>query len=244
MLVVGERRRWNSLATVGVALVVGAWLAIVVDDPSETVRRDPRRRARFANAAHDLAHAPHVLRSAVVPVDPVGAALVLAVVATFVAALATELIARRLEAPVGAIGPSVALCSSRSRALGSGRWAPTTACYTLVVVEYLVALQHTELETGARGSRAARTAGRSSSRGGASRARSSCSPRSRSARRVPARAARAWIRYRSLGSGSGSNILNVTSPLVSVGAKLNGKQSTERGLHRPDDRSPRATTGA
>ena len=77
---------------------------------------------------------------------PVGAALMLAVVATFVAALAAELIARRLEAPIGAIGPSIALYVAMS-ALGSGRWAPTTAVYALVVVEYLVALQHSELET-------------------------------------------------------------------------------------------------
>src|SRR5206468_11472925 len=108
------------LATIGVALVTGAWLAIIVDSPSETFAGFPTASA-FATAGHDLAHAPHVLRSAVVPVAPVEAALMLAVVATFVAAVVTELIARRLEAPVGAIGPSVALFVAMS-ALRSGRW--------------------------------------------------------------------------------------------------------------------------
>ena len=145
ILTLGERRRWHPLATIGVALVTGAWLAIVIDDPSETIAGIPSASA-FATAGHDLANAPHILRTAVVPVAPVEAALMLAVVATFVAALVTELIARELEAPVGAIGPSVALFVAMS-ALGSGRWAPATACYALVVIEYLVALQHSELET-------------------------------------------------------------------------------------------------
>ena len=145
LFALGDQRRWNTITTVGLATVVGAWLAIVVDDPSETVAGLPSASA-FATAAHDLTRAPHVLRSAVVPVAPVGAALMLAVIATFVAAFATELIARRLEAPVGAIGPSVGLFVAIS-ALGSGRWAPTTACYAIVVVQYLVALQHAEMET-------------------------------------------------------------------------------------------------
>jgi hypothetical protein len=42
---------------------------------------------------------------------------------------------------------------------------------------------------------------------------------------VPGARGGAWIRYRSLGSGQGSSILNVTSPLVSVGAKLNGQDN-------------------
>jgi hypothetical protein len=225
LFTLAERRRWNTWTTVGVAVVVGAWLAIVVDDPSETLVGIPSASA-FANASHDLANAPHVLRSAVVPVNPVGAALMLAVVATFVAALVTELIARRLEAPVGATGPSIALFVALS-ALGSGRWAPTTACYAIAVIEYLVALQHTEMETRRTWFQSAANRRSQLVAGGALAGVLVVAVAVAVGPGVPGARGTAWIRYRSLGSGSGSNILNVTSPLVSVGAKLNGRQSTD-----------------
>src|SRR6266480_3188377 len=95
-------------------------------------------------AGHDLARAPSVLRSATVPVQTGGAALLLSFIAVFVAATATEVIARRLDAPIGAVGPSIALYVAVA-ALGSGRWAPTTACYALVIIAYLVSLQHADV---------------------------------------------------------------------------------------------------
>ncbi|MDP9334483.1 MAG: DUF3488 and transglutaminase-like domain-containing protein [Actinomycetota bacterium] len=223
ILALGERRRWHPLATIGVALGTGAWLAILVDDPSETFAGLPTASA-LATVGHDLARAPHVLRSAVVPVAPVEAALMLAVVAAFVAALVTELIARQLEAPVGAIGPSVALFVAMS-ALGSGRWAPTTACYALVVVEYLVALQHSELETRRTWFQSARNRRSHVVTGGAAAGALVVAVAITLGPGMPGARGAAWIRYRSLGSGRGSSILNVTSPLVSVGAKLNGQDS-------------------
>ena len=225
ILALGERRRWPPVASIGVALGTGAWLAILVDDPSETLAGLPTPSA-LATAGHDLAHAPHVLRSAVVPVAPVEAALMLAVVAAFVAALVTELIARRLEAPVGAIGPSVALFVAMS-ALGSGRWAPTTACYALVVVEYLVALQHSELETRRTWFQSAKNRRSHVVTGGAAAGALVVAVAITFGPGMPGARGEAWIRYRSLGSGRGSSILNVTSPLVSVGAKLNGQDSTK-----------------
>ncbi len=221
---VGERRRVNAYATFGGALVIGAWLAVVVDDPSETFAGLPTA-ASLAGAAHDLARAPHVLRSAVVPVDPIGAALVLAVVATFIAALGTELVARRLQAPIGAIGPSVALYIAIS-ALGAGRWAPTTACYAFVVVEYLVALQRGEIETRRTWFQAGTRRRSQLVAGGAIAGAFVIALAIAFGPFVPGARGSAWIRYRSLGIGGGSNILSVTSPLVSVRAKLSGKDST------------------
>jgi transglutaminase-like putative cysteine protease len=223
ILTLGERRRWNQLVTVGFALAVGVWLAIFVDDPSETVAGIPTPAA-LAAAGHDLAHAPHVLRSAVVPVHPGGAALMLAVIATFVAALAAELVARRLEAPVGAIGPSVALYVAMS-ALGSGRWAPSTACYALVVVAYLVALQHAEVQTRRTWFHSAKNRRSQLVTGGGIVGALVVAIAITLGPALPGARGSAWIRYRSLGSGSGSSILNVTSPLVSVGAKLNRHDS-------------------
>ncbi len=220
-----ERRRWSTSATVGIAVVIGAWLAILIDDPSETFAGIPTPSA-LANAGHDIARSAHVLRSAVVPVPAVGAALMLAVVATFVAALATELIARELEAPIGAIGPSVALYVAVC-ALGTGSWAPTTAIYALVVVEYLVALQHTEMQTRRTWFQSAANRRSQLVAGGALTGVLVVAIAVALGPGVPGARSRPWINYRVAGSGNGADILTVTSPLVSVGAKLNGKQSTK-----------------
>jgi transglutaminase-like putative cysteine protease len=221
----GERRRWNPWLATGLTVVVGAWFTIFVDDPSETVLGIPSASA-LADVGHDLTRAPHVLRSAVVPVPPVGAALMLAVVAVLVAALATELIARRLDAPVGAIGPSVALFVAIC-ALGSGRWVPSTACYAIAVVEYLVALQYAELLT-------RRTWFQSNGRrrtqvatGGAAAGVLVVAVALAFGPGIPGARGAAWIEYRSLGTGKGSSILNVTSPLVSVHAKLTSANSNK-----------------
>jgi hypothetical protein len=224
ILAVGERRRWNPVATIVGTLVVGAWLAIIVDDPSETFGGIPSASA-IATLGRDLSNAPHVLRSAVVPVNPIGAALTLAVVATFIAALATELVARRLDAPIGAIGPSIALYVAVC-ALGSGRWAPTTAVYAIVVVEYLVALQHTELETRRTWFQSVHNRRSQLVAGGALAGALAVAVAVAIGPGVPGARGGAWIDYRGSGGSGGSSILNVTSPLVSVGAKLNGRDNT------------------
>jgi transglutaminase-like putative cysteine protease len=224
ILALGETRRWNPLVTTAVTAVVGAWLAILVDVPGKTILGVPAAGA-IAAAAHDIARSPHILRSAVVPVAPVGAALMLAVVATFVVSLAAELTARRLEAPIGAIGPSIALYVAIS-ALGSGRWAPTTACYALVVIEYLVALQHSDMETRRTWFQSARHRRSQLVTGGAGAGALVVAVALALGPGLPGARADAWIKYRSLGSGKGSSVLNVLSPLVSVGAKLTGREST------------------
>jgi len=224
LLTFAERRHWNPLIAVGVALVVGTWLTMFVDDPSETFAGFPTASA-LATFGHDLGRSPHVLRSAVVPVPAVGAALMLSVLATFVAALATELIARRLDAPIGAIGPSIALFVVIS-ALGSGRWAPTTALYALVVVEYLVALHHFEMESRRTWFQSRRTRRSHLFAGGAAAGAIAVAAAIALGPGVPGAHGGAWIKYRSLGSGAGSSILNVTSPLVSVRAKLTGTDSS------------------
>src|SRR3989442_3223123 len=69
-----QHRRWHPLMAPALSLVIGAWLSVVVDDPSETVAGIPTPTA-LAQFGHDLARAPSVLRSATVPVETVGAAL-------------------------------------------------------------------------------------------------------------------------------------------------------------------------
>jgi transglutaminase-like putative cysteine protease len=220
---IAERRRWHWLAAPLLTLVVGLWLAVLVDSPSETVAGLPGPGALSTFRA-DLADAPHVLRSATVPVTPIGAALVLALVATLVCALATELIARRLDAPLGAIGPSVALFVAVC-ALGSGRWAPTTAIYAAVVLLYLMALQHADMT--ARRTWFQSTSARRSqyAAGGLIAGVIIVALAIVFGPLFPGARGDAWINYRSLGAGKGASVLNTPSPLVSISTKLEGQNS-------------------
>jgi transglutaminase-like putative cysteine protease len=217
----GERRRWHPLAVLASIGALGVLLAVLIDDPSETVVGVPTSSA-LSQLGRDLAHAPHVLRSATVPVNPIGAALVLAAVATYVVATATELIARRLEAPIGAIGPSIGLYVAIA-ALGSGRWAPTTACYAFVVIAYLISLQYVEVTARRTWFQSGHPRRSQAVNGGLAVGALVVALAIAIGPAFPGARGRAWINYRSLGSGEGSSILKADSPLVSIGAKLNPK---------------------
>jgi hypothetical protein len=220
---ISERRRWHWLAAPLLTLVAGLWLAIIVDTPSETVLGIPGTEA-VSTFWTDLTNAPHVLRSATVPVVPIGAALVLAVVATLVCALATELIARRLDAPLGAIGPSVALFVAVC-ALGSGRWAPTTAIYAAVVLLYLIALQHADMTARRTWFQSTRARRSQYAAGGIVAGVIIVALAIVFGPLFPGARGDAWINYRSLGAGKGASVLNTPSPLVSISTKLEGQNS-------------------
>ncbi|HWS45824.1 MAG TPA: transglutaminaseTgpA domain-containing protein, partial [Acidimicrobiia bacterium] len=221
----GERRRWNVVVVVAVTAVAGAWLALVVDDPSATAAGLPTTSA-LSTLRHDLAAAPHVLRTATVPVEPLGSALLIAVIAALIAALVTELIARRLMAPMGAIGPSVALYIAVS-ALGSGPWAATTAWYALAVVAYLVALQQTELSARRTWFQTGHERHSRLVSGGIAGGAVAIALAIAVGPGLPGARSAAWINYRSIGAGDGGNELKTPSPLATVSAKLSGINANE-----------------
>jgi transglutaminase-like putative cysteine protease len=214
----GERRGWHPLAVLASLGVLGLLLAVVVDDPSETVVGIPSRAA-LRQFGHDLSTAPHVLRSAKVPVSTTGAALVLAFVATYAAAIGTELVARRLDAPIGAIGPSIALYVAIA-ALGSGRWAPVTVCYAFVVIAYLIALHYAETTARRTWFQTAHHRRSQALAGGLLVGAVVVALAVAVGPAFPGARGRAWINYKSLGSGNGSSILNAQDPFVTIGAKL------------------------
>ena len=102
-----QRRHWPALLRLAVVAVGGLWMSALVVDPKTTVVGIPTR-ATISALAHALDRTPHTLRAAIVPVPPVGSALVLAFLGVFVAAALTAWIATSLDAPVGAFAPSVA----------------------------------------------------------------------------------------------------------------------------------------
>jgi transglutaminase-like putative cysteine protease len=219
LFVLAERRRWHPVVLPLVLVVTGLLLAILVDDPSETIAGIPTSAA-FSQFGGDISNAAHVLRTAKVPVAPNGAALVLAIVAAFVTAIITELVARQLEAPVGAIGPSMALLVVVN-ALGSGPWAAFTACYALVVIAYLAALQHSELTARRTWFHTERSRSSQAVTGGLLVGAVVVVLATAFGPLFPGARASAWINYRSLGSGNGDSVLRADDPLVSIGAKLN-----------------------
>ena len=87
-----EQRRWPALLRATVVTLGGVWLAALVAEPSTSVLGVPTR-ATIASLGNALGDAPHTLRSAIVPVSPTGAALVLAFVGVYVAAALTHWIA-------------------------------------------------------------------------------------------------------------------------------------------------------
>ena len=85
-----------------------------------------------------------MLRTAVVPVPAVGSALLLALVALWFAGAIAEWSARRYDASLGAIAPSLVLFVAIA-ALADEGWVWSTVTYGLAVTLYLVALHQSEL---------------------------------------------------------------------------------------------------
>jgi transglutaminase-like putative cysteine protease len=213
-----ERRRLHVVWAIAGVIVIGTLIAILLDDPSETIAGIPSGAA-ISNFASDLTNAPHVLRSAVVPVIVGGAALVLAFVAVFAASLVTELIARHLDAPMGAIGPSVALYVAIA-ALGSGAWAATTACYALVVIAYLLVLQFAELSARRTWFQTGRARRSQMLGGGLVAGVLAVAFAVAIGPLFPGARGGAWINYKKLGVGKQSSVLNAPSPFLSIATKL------------------------
>src|SRR5262249_14943088 len=129
-----QRRHWHPLVRLGVLLAGGAWVFALVRRPKTPLFGVPAP-ATLVALGRALDRAPHPLRAAVVPVEPVGSALVLAFVGVFVAAALTAWIATSLDAPVGAFAPSVALFIVVG-AMGDGAWVAPTALYALAALAY------------------------------------------------------------------------------------------------------------
>jgi transglutaminase-like putative cysteine protease len=167
----------------------------------------------------DLGDAAHTLRTAVVPVPAVGSALLLALVALWVAGAIAEWSARHLDASLGAIGPSLVLFVAIA-ALGDGGWTGVTIAYGFAVAFYLVALHQAEMTE--RRSWFHSTTGRGSRllQGGVLGALGIVLVAAILAPLLPGAKSDPWFDYRSLGKGSGGGLLKATTPIVSIQSKL------------------------
>jgi transglutaminase-like putative cysteine protease len=195
-----ERRRWPAALRATVVTLGGIWLAALVAEPSTSILGVPTR-ATLASLLGDLGDAPHTLRSAVVPVDATGAALVLA-------------------SPIGAFAPSIALFIVVA-AVGEGSWVPSTALYALTGLAYLLSLAQDELLARrtwfhANSPHAPRVAV-----GGALVGAIAVIAALAAGPSVPGAGGSPLIDYRKIGEGRGqSNLLSAPPPILSIRDKL------------------------
>jgi len=213
-----QRRHWHALVRFAVVAGAGIWLAAVVADPSSTIAGVPTR-ATMASLGHALSGAPHTLRAAVVPVAPLGSALVLAVVGVFAAAALSYWIATSLDAQIGAFAPSVALFIVVA-AMGSGGWVAPTALYALAALSYLLALAQYDLVTRRTWFHAARPRGSRLAVGGMLIGATSVAFALIVGPSVPGAGGSPLVDYRHIGGSSDGNLLSAPPPILSILDKL------------------------
>jgi hypothetical protein len=213
-----ERRNLGRVATLGV-LAAGAFVfTLYVVEPHTTTHGIPTG-ATFDAYFRDLGDAPEVLRSAVVPVVASGSALLLALLALYVSGTAAEWSARRLDAPLGAIAPSLVLFVAVA-ALGEGSWVFVTIVYALAIALYLLALHHDDVHERRSWFQAATPHRSRIVQGGVAGALAVAIGAVVLTPALPGATSEAWFDYRSLGDGEGGGLLTATTPIVSIQAKL------------------------
>jgi hypothetical protein len=213
-----QRRHWHALVRLAVVGAGGIWLSAIVVDPKSTIVGIPSR-ATLSSLADALSHAPHTLRAAVVPVAPVGSALVLSFVGVYVAAALTAWIATSLDAPIGAFAPSVALFIVVA-AVGGGGWVAPTALYGLAALGYLLALAQHDLVTRRTWFHAARPRGSRIAAGGSVVGALAVAISLVIGPSMPGAGGSPLLDYKALGRGSEGSLLSAPPPILHIQDKL------------------------
>jgi Transglutaminase-like superfamily/TgpA N-terminal domain/Domain of unknown function (DUF4129) len=213
-----QKRHWHSLIRVAVVGAGGLWLTALVVDPKSTIGGVPTR-ATISSLARALTHAPHTLRSAIVPVAPTGSALALAFVGVFVAASLSAWIATSLDAPIGAFAPSIALYIVVA-AVGDGGWVAPTALYALASLAYLLALAQHDLVARRTWFHSARPRGSRIALGGALVGACVVMISVAVGPELPGAGGSPLLDVKSLGRGAGGNLLSAPPPILHIQDKL------------------------
>lgn len=214
----GDRRRWGALVLLLALVVAGFGLSLYVVEV-DTLRGVLPTGDTFRMYRDHLVDAPEILRAAVVPVAPVGSALLLSLLSLFVAGAVAEWSARRLDVTFGAVGPSLVVFVAVA-ALGDGPWAVTTAVYALAVAAYLLALHATELADRRSWFHSSHTRPSRTTAGGSVAAVAIVIVAAIIAPQLPGARSDALFDYRSLGDGDGRGLLSVPTPIIGLRSKL------------------------
>ena len=218
LLAWADRRKLASYVAAAMVLGGAFVFTLLVVEPHTTTNGFPTSET-FSSYFRELRDAPHVLRTAIVPVVATGSALLLALVALWIAGAIAEWSGRRFDATLGSLGPSLVLFVAIA-ALGEGGWVLITIVYAFAVGMYLLALHETDMTERRSWFH---TAVRHRSRvlqGGVLGAIAIVLVAAVVAPLLPGSRSTPWFDYRSLGDGTGGGLLKATTPIVSIQAKL------------------------
>jgi transglutaminase-like putative cysteine protease len=222
--ILSNARQWSGPRTALAHLVVGFLVTLWIVVPDGTVAGIPTASG-IADWFHAFSRAIHVLRTAVVPVPANGAALLLALVALWAAAAASQWSAARLDGILGAMVPQLALFVAIG-ALGKGAYVWQTMLWAGAAAAFLLTA-HLERLTNARTWFQTRASHPSRLvTGGAAAAVVAVLVAAVIGPHLPGSGHGAWLDYRhSLGTGAGSGpgTISAISPLVDIGSELNSE---------------------
>ncbi|MCZ7536442.1 MAG: DUF3488 and transglutaminase-like domain-containing protein [Acidimicrobiia bacterium] len=175
-----------------------------------------------------MADAPDVLRTAVVPVEPAGAALLLALVSLWGASTTAARLDRAAGGSLVAVAPSLVLFVAVI-ALGSGAYTAVTVAYGVAVTAYLLAgsIEHlTGSYSWAPGARRRRGL-RGLTIGGLAAGALAVAAGAVVGPSLPGASGSAILDYRELGEGQGPGSWQTISPLVDIRGRLSQNPPAE-----------------
>jgi transglutaminase-like putative cysteine protease len=220
-----DRRRWPPLAALFGAMALGTVFAMVVVDPSTTFHGLPTLATLHAFSDH-IGLASHTLRTAVVPVPPGGSALTLSLIAIWLVATVADWLAWRLEATLGALGPSLVLFVAVA-ALGEGPQWPTTLLYGAAAASFLLAQHYAELLERRTWFHLSRRRRSRLLTGGVGAVAVVVLLALVVGPLLPGARSRAWFNYRGLGNSVGGGTWHTVTPLVDIRTRLVDRSGTE-----------------
>ncbi|HEY1739049.1 MAG TPA: DUF3488 and transglutaminase-like domain-containing protein, partial [Acidimicrobiia bacterium] len=209
--------RWSSRAFAIVNFYSAVWWSAIVVNPDRTVLGIVPTPPGLVVWLHGVFDAPHVLRTAVVPVPPVGHALELAVFAFWIAAAGTAWSAAKHDGVLIALLPSFALFVTIA-SLGKGAYVGVTVVWCATAGAFLL-VQHADAVLRARtGFQAIATHRSRLLSGGATAAVVAIIFGAVVGPRLPEASSAPLLDYRGHG-GNSSQIVDI-SPLLGIGDQL------------------------
>lgn len=231
-----RRTRQQPAAILALTIAAGTAYCMAVVDPHTTFFGMPTT-STITSFARQVADAPDVLRSAVVPVAPRGSALLLALLASWTASSIAIRLDGSRERTLAAVSPSIVLFIAVI-ALGSGAYAAITMAYAAAVMCYLLARSIEQLAeshswfSGCGHGRLSRLAAAGIAAGAlAVTLGAALGPELPGARGSP------LLDYRDLGAGHGARRWETVSPLVDIRGRLVQDPPVELFTVRADRRA-------
>ncbi len=217
--------RWSACAFAIAVFYGGMWWSAFVVFPDRTVLKIVPTPPGLGVWLRGILDAPHVLRTAVVPVPPLGHALELALLALWMATAGVAWSAVKHDGVLIALLPHFALFIAIA-SLGKGPYVVTTTLWCAAAGAFLL-VQHADSVLRARTGFQAATAHRSRLlSGGAFAAVCALVFGALVGPRLPDAGSAPLLDYKGLGHGDGATQIVDISPLVGIRDKLNQPKPT------------------